>query len=836
MTKSDDRITDESVPAPSPDAKPPKKKSGPIKKLIKWIIAIGIIAVAISTSIMVYHLNHMVEKRFSGQLWKLPTVVYGRVLNLTPGAPIRYNDLLSELQVLGYQKVADPQTSGEYNSNGTSIDFVRRPFDFLDGMQPARHVVVTFDDDAIDSITDVDTGKQLGFLRVDPKMLGMLETKTEQQRVYVPLSQIPPFLIKALVNTEDRHFFEHDGIDIMSIGRAFLANLRAGHTVQGGSTLTQQLAKNMFLSNRRTLWRKVREAFIALIIDWRYSKDEILDAYMNQVYIGQAGAKAVYGFDLGAHFYFGRPLSELTQPQLAMLAGMVRGPSYYNPWRYPDRILFRRNLVLEMMNERGLLSNKEYQSDIKQPLGIQASPKLDTKQPAFFDLIREEIQQDLGDKYQEGEGFRVFTTLDPLAQHQLDQAVRQEIPLLEKRAKKSLQTGAVIANRTTGQIEAMVGSSTPGYAGFNRALDAQRQVGSVIKPAIYLTALEHPNAFQLATTLQDKPLNITMPDGTVWSPRNYERTYLGQVPLYQALVHSYNVPTVNLGMAVGLPNVLQTLSQLGLDTSNIPKVPSIFLGSLTLSPFQVTQMYQSIASLGHKVPLNGLVAVVNGDNKVLYRSLPASSKVANEQASWLTMYTLQKVVQQGTGHSLNKRFASLHLAGKTGTSELGRDSWFVGVDGRQIITVWVGRDDNKPTNLTGATGALQIVGDYIKRRDAEPLVLPPPPQIEYLNYTREPNGTLQQSCDGTVKLPVWDPDGNMQLDCSVPQPQVALPDLNSPTDAQPQAVPNDGTQSNGNNGQYHSGTQQVEAAANAVKEQLKQGQKQLSNFFNNLFN
>ena len=802
------------------------KKSSSLKRFIKWVVLIAIVVGIISTSIMVYHLNQMVEKRFSGQLWKLPTVVYSRVLDLTPGAPVRYEDLLNELQVLGYQKVADPESSGEYTATPTTIDLVRRPFDFLDGMQPARHVIVTFDGDTIDSILDVKTNKQLGFLRIDPKMLGMLETKNEQQRVYVPLNQIPPFLIKALVNTEDRHFFEHDGIDVMSIGRAFLANLRAGHTVQGGSTLTQQLAKNMFLSNRRTLWRKVREAFIALIIDWRYSKDDILDAYMNQVYIGQAGARAVFGFDLGAHFYFGRPLSELTNAQLAMLAGMVRGPSYYNPWRYPDRIMFRRNLVLQMMNERGLLSDAAYQSEIKQPLGIQATPKLDTRQPAFFDLIKEEIQQDLGDKYKAGMGFRVFTTLDPLSQHMLDMAVRNEIPKLEKRAGKSLQTAAVVASRTTGQIQAMVGSSTPGYAGFNRAVDAYRQVGSVIKPAVYLTALDQPHRFQLATTLQDKPLSIQMPNGAVWSPRNYDRNYLGEVPLYQALVHSYNVPTVNLGMAVGLPSVLRTLGQLGLDTTNIPKVPSIYLGSLTLSPLQVTQMYQSIASLGHKVPLNGLVAVVNANNQVLYRSLPAASTVANTQAAWLTMYTMQKVVKQGTGHFLNRQFASLHLAGKTGTSEQGRDSWFVGIDGRQVMTVWVGRDDDKGTNLTGATGALQIVSDYIKRRDAEPLVLPPPPHIEYLNYSVNPNGTLTQSCGGTLKLPVWDPDGNMKLDCSAPKPLISLPSLTSSQDNQAQTEPAESTTT----------TTDKDTVVHKVQKQLKQGQKKVETFFNNLFN
>ncbi|OAN13364.1 penicillin-binding protein 1B [Photobacterium jeanii] len=746
--------------------------------MVAGVVVVGVLAmVALGV-----HLQQKVEERFTGQLWQLPSVVYARELVLQPGAKIRYDEALKELETLGYQAVKAPARSGEYKASRLQLEFVRRPFTFKEGQETERHVVVRFDYSSVKSIHEWVTrdGKpqqrELGILRIEPKMLGMLEAKTTEQRIYLPKDKMPQALVDALLVTEDRHFYEHDGVSVVAIARAFVANLKAGRTVQGGSTLTQQLAKNMFLSSERSLWRKIKEAYMALLIDYQFDKDQILDAYLNQVYLAQSGRQAVHGFALGARYYFGRPLSELRVDQLALLAGLVKGPSYYNPWRYPERAKGRRDLVLQLMVENQLIDEKDYKIAISRPLDLQAKGQLSQRQPAYFDQLRRELTEEVGEKFESGKGLRLFTTLDPLSQQKAEQAVREMMPKLDKKAGKSLETAVVIADRMTGEIRAMVGGSKPGFAGFNRAIDAKRQIGSVVKPAIYLAALAQPTRFSLATTLADKPLVLKGDKGEEWKPRNYDRQYRGAVPLYQALAKSYNIPTVNLGMAVGLDDVIATMEKLGVDRQEIPPLPSMLLGAFTLTPFEVTQMYQTIASGGRKAPLKALSAVVNGEGEVIFQQLPVSSQAVPVQAAWLTMYGLQKTVTEGTARYLNQQLPSSRLAGKTGTSDKGRDSWYVGVDGREVVTVWVGRDDNASSSLTGSSGALRLYADYVLRRDPEPLILKQPAQISMFDYQQSANQTYQQACLGQHQLPAWDPQGNLKLTC-VKKVQSFLHDL-----------------------------------------------------------
>ncbi|MCG7585230.1 penicillin-binding protein 1B [Photobacterium sp. OFAV2-7] len=706
-------------------------------------------------------LNDRVTDKFEGQLWQLPSVVYARELTLQPGAVIRYEDLVNELEVLKYRKVASPKKSGEYSTSRLKVEFIRRPFEFRDGEQPQRHVVVEFDYSKVRRISEVESERELGTFSVEPKLLGMLEAKTDEQRIYRPKDEMPQPLIEALIATEDKEFYQHDGVSPTAIARAFVANLKAGRTVQGGSTLTQQLAKNLFLSSERSLWRKFKEAYMALIIDYRYSKDQILDAYLNQVYLAQNGADAVHGFALGSRFYFGLPLSELRVDQQALLVGLVKGPSYYNPWRYPERAKRRRDLVLRLMVENGVLEEEDYKLAADKPLDLQEKGQIANRQPAYFGQLQRELKKYVDD-YQPGQGLRLFTTLDPDSQAKAEQAVRHMIPQLEKRAGNELEAAVVIADRMNGEIRAMVGGSRPGYDGFNRAIDAKRPIGSVVKPAIYLAALEQPGRFSLATNLDDRALTLRGQNGEKWSPRNYDRQYRGSVPLYLSLAKSYNIPTVNLGMAVGLDEVIDTMERLGVDRNEIPKLPSMLLGAFTLTPVDVTQMYQTIASGGRKSELTALSAVVDASGNVLYQKRASGEQVVSEQASWLTLYGMQKVVTVGTGRYLNSILPSSRLAGKTGTSDKGRDSWYVGVDGREVVTIWMGRDDNKSAKLTGSSGPLRLYADYIQRRDPEPLVLRIPPQVSDFTYHQAKTGRLEQSCIGSAKLPVWDPNGTLK--------------------------------------------------------------------------
>lgn len=729
---------------------------------ITWKVALACAALLLFIGI---YLDSMIKQRFDGQLFDLPTVVYARILTLEPGSELSLQELRNELDVLNYRKVAQPRLAGEYSSSATRIELIRRPFEFADGPEPDRRVMLTFADDGLRSIESLEQKRQLGYLRLEPKLMGMLEKNSPEQRLFLAREQFPEVLVDALLVTEDRDFYQHDGVSPLAIARAMLVNLKAGRTVQGGSTLTQQLAKNIFLSSDRTLWRKLREAYIALIIDHRYSKDRILEAYLNEVYLGQSGGDAIHGFGLASRLYFGQPLQELRIDQLALLVGMVKGPSYYNPLRFAQRARERRDLVLKLMMQNDILTAAQYQQAVTRPLDVQKNAQIASRQPAYFQQVSIELKQKLGDKFKADSGLRVFTSLDPVSQSKLEQAIQQQIPQLAKTAGQDLEAAAIAVDRNSGEIRAMVGGKRTGYDGFNRVLNASRQIGSLVKPAVYLTALAHPDQYHLATTLEDKPITLKGSQGTAWTPRNYDRQYRGAVPLYLALAQSLNVPTVRLGMQLGIEQVATTLEKLGVKRDEIRPVPSMLLGSFSLTPYQVAQMYQTLTNSGQKAPLSALRSVLDVQGNVLYQSLPKVSPAVDQQAAWLTTYALKQGVQQGTGRALHAQFAHAGLAGKTGTTNDNRDSWFVGVDGREVTTIWLGRDDNQSTKLTGSSGALRVYAQYLQYRIPQPLQLPWPQGISTFGFAQQAQGGLTLDCDNAFKLPIWDPQQKLKQQC-----------------------------------------------------------------------
>ncbi|WP_038173860.1 penicillin-binding protein 1B [Vibrio pacinii] len=729
---------------------------------VAWKLGLAVFAILVVVGI---YLDSVVKQRFEGQLFDLPTVVYARILNLAPGDNISIQEVRNELDVLNYRKVRQPHYPGEYSSSATKIELIRRPFEFSDGPEPDRRVMLHFSSSGIERIQSLEQRGELGYLRIEPKMLGMLEKNQGEQRLFLRRDQFPEVIVDALLVTEDRNFYQHDGVSPLAIARAMVANIKAGRTVQGGSTLTQQLAKNLFLSSDRTLWRKIREAYIALILDYRYSKDRILEAYLNEVYLGQSQGQAIHGFGLAARFYFGQPIQELRIDQLALLVGMVKGPSYYNPVRFPERAKQRRDLVLRLMMQHDILTARDYDMAASRPLDIQDNPRTASRQPAYFQQLSIELKQKVGDAFQADSGLRVFTSLDPVSQQQLERALANKIPQLASVAGKELEGAAVAVDRHSGEIRAMVGGKRTGYDGFNRALNARRQIGSLAKPAVYLTALQQPEKYNLATTLHDKPISLKGSKGDVWSPRNYDRKFRGDVPLYIALAKSLNVPTVELGMQVGIANVVKTLERLGVDENEISPVPSMFLGSFTLTPFQVAQMYQTLTNSGKRAELSALRSVIDLEGNILYQSLPRVTQTVDQQAAWLTTYAMKRGVMEGTGRYLNNQFAWAALAGKTGTSNDTRDSWFVGVDGREVTTIWLGRDDNKSTKLTGSSGALRVYAEYLKHRIPEKLSLPWPQGISTLGFAQTTQGSLSLKCGSEFTLPVWDVNNALQQQC-----------------------------------------------------------------------
>ncbi|HFQ4948179.1 TPA: penicillin-binding protein 1B [Vibrio vulnificus] len=729
---------------------------------MSWKAGLALVAVLIFVGI---YLDSVVKQRFEGQLFQLPTVVYARIQTLYAGENVSRPELQKELDILNYRKVSQPRYPGEYSSSSSKIELIRRPFEFVDGPEADRHVMLHFDASSLTRIQSLESKGDLGYLRLEPKMLGMLEKDTDEQRLFLRREQFPEIMVDALLVTEDRDFYQHDGVSPLAIARAMFVNLKAGRTVQGGSTLTQQLAKNLFLTQDRTLWRKVREAYIALILDYRYSKDRILEAYLNEVYLGQSGKQAIHGFGLASRYYFGQPIQELRIDQLAMLVGMVKGPSYYNPVRFPERTKERRDLVLRLMMQQNMLTASEYDQAASRPLDIQDVPRIASRQPAYFQQLSMELRAKVGEAFQGETGLRVFTSLDPISQDKLEKAISKKVPELGKVAGNELEAAAVAVDRTSGEIRAMVGGKRTGYDGFNRAINASRPIGSLVKPAVYLTALEQPEKYTLATTLQDTPLSLKGSKGSVWEPRNFDRQFRGDVPLYQALAKSLNVPTVRLGMQLGIDHVSDTLARLGVNRNEIRPVPSMFLGAFSLTPLEVAQMYQTLTNSGRKAPLTALRSVVDLEGHVLYQSLPKSSPAVNEQAAWLTTYAMKQGVAQGTGRYLQNQFAWAALAGKTGTSNDSRDSWFVGVDGREVTTIWLGRDDNQPTKLTGASGALRVYAEYLKQRTPEKLILPWPKEITTLGYQQKSDGELSLDCSSQFTLPVWDKQGELKAQC-----------------------------------------------------------------------
>ncbi|APR42885.1 MULTISPECIES: bifunctional glycosyl transferase/transpeptidase [Enterobacter] len=749
-----------------------------------WLLLKLFIVFVVLIAIYGVYLDQKIRSRIDGKVWQLPAAVYGRMVNLEPDMSISKNEMVKLLQATQYRQVTKMTRPGEFTVQAKSIEMIRRPFDFPDSKEGQVRARLTFDGDRLETIENMDNDRQFGFFRLDPRLITMLSSANGEQRLFVARNGFPDLLVDTLLATEDRHFYEHDGISLYSIGRAVLANLTAGRTVQGASTLTQQLVKNLFLSSERSYWRKANEAYMAVLMDARYSKDRILELYMNEVYLGQSGDNEIRGFPLASLYYFGRPVEELSLDQQALLVGMVKGASIYNPWRNPKLALERRNLVLRLLQQQQVIDQELYDMLSARPLGVQPRGGVISPQPAFMQMVRQELQSKLGDKVKDLSGVKIFTTFDSVAQDAAEKAAVEGIPVLKKQRKLSdLETAMVVVDRNTGEVRAMVGGAEPQYAGYNRAMQARRSIGSLAKPATYLTALSQPNLYRLNTWIADAPISLRQPNGQVWSPQNDDRQFSGQVMLVDALTRSMNVPTVNLGMALGLPAITDTWQKLGVPKDQLHPVPAMILGALNLTPIEVAQAFQTIASGGNRAPLSALRSVIAEDGSVLYQSFPQAERAVPAQAAYMTLWTMQQVVQRGTGRQLGAKYPGLHLAGKTGTTNNNVDTWFAGIDGREVVITWVGRDNNQPTKLYGASGAMSIYQRYLANQSPVPLNLVAPEDIVDMGVDSSGNFI----CGGGVRtLPVWTTNPDALCQQSQPEEPTGNPFDQSSQPQQPQ--------------------------------------------------
>ena len=698
-------------------------------------------------------LDRLVRQRVAELTWSEPSRVYARPLRLARGQRLDAATLLAELAAARYRPADPALAPGTYQRSGSRFVVSTRAYGGAQGPQRARRLELVLGGGRIARLEDPDTGAALPEAHLDPARIATLYGARQEERRFVRVADVPPLLLGTLQAVEDRDFKHHHGVDPWAILRAAFANLSAGEVVQGGSTLTQQLVRNLFLDRSQTWTRKFNEAAMALLIEARFDKRAILEAYLNEVYLGQQGGQAVHGVAAACEFWFGHELASASAAEIALLVGLIQGPSYYDPRRFAQRALQRRDLVLGVMADTGLITAADRAVALAQPLGVTAAGALPrNRYPAFLDVVRRELASDFPDGVLRSEGLTLLTTLAPSTQGYAEIAVAERLAALGKRGE-GLQAATVVTQARSGAIEAVVGARDPDAPGFNRAVEAARPIGSLVKPFVYLVALAQPARWNLMSLLDDVAISLPQPNGRRWEPGNVDGVQHGEVPLLEALAHSYNLATVDLGLQVGVERVARVIEALVPGTGVAPN-PSLLLGAVELSPLKVAQAYQYLAADGRPLALYSVEAVLDAQGRALRRHAEPPTPGDLVAASRLVGFALQETARSGTAHALvGLGLGALNAAGKTGTSNDQRDSWFAGYTGQHLAVVWVGRDDNQQTGLYGATGALRVWAALFAKLPTEPLVidLRDDPQLLWVDVGAQ--GLTDASCPGARQLP-----------------------------------------------------------------------------------
>lgn len=700
-----------------------------------------------------YVIDQRVAADFASLSWQVPTRVMAQPLRIAPGLPLDIASLRIELDAAGYREDSDGRAPGSYSLNGQKVQLSTRAYLDVDGPQPARSVRLSLAGGRVAALTDL-SGEPVRELRVDPARIATVYGEKREERQLVRLDEVPPLLLMSLQAVEDRDFKTHIGVDFGGIVRAAWINLKSGEVRQGASTLTQQLARNLYLTREQKLWRKVKEALHALAMERRFDKSRILEAYLNEIFLGQQGGQAIHGIAAAADFWFGSDLQQLKPHEMALLIGMIRGPSYYDPRRHPERALARRNRVLAQMAETGLIDAPEFERESGKPLGIKRQVGLaGNRAPAFMALVRTQLERDYPAEALRGAGLTVHTTLSPSAQTQAERAAREQLAELQTTERPELQVAVVVTDSARGEVRALVGDRDGSGTGFNRALDAQRPVGSLLKPFVYLLALAQPGRYSLASPIDDTPIELRLPNGQRWAPSNYDEVSHGTVTLMHALAHSYNQATVRLGMQLGVDRLSGLIEALS-GTAPTPH-PSLLLGAVDMSPFQMAQLYQFVASGGRLQPLRAVRGVLDAQGQPLsrYDRPTEPAQPGDALAARLIGIALQEAARSGTGRRLYAEgLGSLKPAGKTGTSNDSRDSWFAGYTGSHLAVVWVGNDGNAPTGLQGSTGAMRVWSALFKRLPSSPLNVGEE-GLEFAWLAADTYARTDEGCPGARRFP-----------------------------------------------------------------------------------
>ena len=724
---------------------------------MRFKLSLGIVIGSIAAIIVIFFaalvaiIDYRVTTKLDGVLWTVPAKLYSRPMELAESIEINRNNLIRELEMLSYKEVLQPERSGQFSLSKDSLKI------YLRGYKDQRPGIfnIAFRESEVKSIKN-QLGLSEDLIKLEPIVIGGMYPAHMEDRVLLDWPEVPQILIETILAVEDQNFFNHYGISLRSISRAFLTNIKAGEVEQGGSTITQQLAKSLFFTSEQTIRRKVMEAIASLLIEFHYSKEEILLAYINDVFLAQSGRRAIHGFGMGAQHFFGTSIKNLDKDQIALLVGMLKGPSLYNPRRNPQNATKRRNLVLSILNKSQKLSDTEFeQLKIKELGTAPPNYRTETKYPAFHDLVRIELQENFNEKDLRTKGLAIETNVDPILQASLeDSIVKTKKQLIEKYGTKlnELEGAAIAVDISNGEVKAVVGSSSPSSFGFNRSINAIRPIGSLVKPFIYLTALDQYDQYNLTTILDDSKLSVPS-GGVIWEPDNFDKKFHGNIPLHVALWQSYNIASARLGLDIGFEAVASMFSKLGIK-KQFQNYPSLFIGSFELSPYQAIQAYQTIAADGFYTPLRSIREIKDVKGEIEF-SYPYSieQRIRPEPVA-LIKFAMQQTFERGTARGYSsKDIQSWNAGGKTGTSDDQRDSWFVGFAGETLVLVWLGFDDNRQTPLTGRTGAFQVWKNFIddiKPVSKQKTVLP---RINYV-WTDMNDGLLSgKKCKNSLLVP-----------------------------------------------------------------------------------
>ncbi|MGC4098881.1 MAG: PBP1A family penicillin-binding protein [Nitrospira sp.] len=643
-----------------------------------------------------------------------PLLIYGAPFFLTPGLHLVDSGLFDHLQRLEYKPVpAAPRAAGEYFATKDSIEI------FLHAQEenrfPARSVRLILADGIITEVLSVSDGRPLSLVSLEPVLISGMRSGSRQVREWIPLDQVPSSLIKALLIIEDRRFFSHFGVDPIAIGRALWINVTRGVVVQGGSTLTQQLAKNLYYSPKRSIGRKLREAMAAMALEFKYRKEEILESYVNEIYLGQTGPVSIYGVKEAAHRYFSKSLNELSIDEIALIVGLIKGPNAYSPVKNVEDATKRRNVVLRRLKEEGILTEDAMTYAMNLPVKVMLNQDVLTDAPYFVDHLLRDIEQGIGMDIPDG--VRIYSTLDPRTQRIVAQVLQEGLAKLETSypalagVDPPLQGAAVVLDVKSGHVLAMVGGRNYRLSQFNRAVQAHRSAGSLFKPFVYLAGFEAAReqgttGLTPATMLVDEPVTLESGNGE-WSPQNYDRQHRGPVTVRAALEQSLNIPAVRAAHRIGVPVLSNLLHEFGITTPLADNL-SLALGSSSVSLLQITAAYAGLANGGVVIRPVALSNMAREGGETIWSPPLDRRQAATPQGAYLITSLLKGVVDRGTGVKAKAWGVHGPVAGKTGTTDGYRDAWFIGYTPDIAIGVWVGFDDERPIKLTGSQAALPI--------------------------------------------------------------------------------------------------------------------------------